>query len=267
MRDSCLFVTLRLQASTATRSAFLVQATALWTPILSALLGKPPSLLLWLSCLVALLSTGFVTLDQTFTSTSSYDTDALFQSLTTGDLATLGAALCYSLSTVRLPEYTPLVSPLQLAAGKSTVLAVLAVTTVLVQASFPSFFSSTVHASSETVSSHAPVILCGGSLPVTALLLLLWSAVGPGACSAYLHVKGQSLVGPTDAQVVFSTTPLWSALIAAVCLPGERVGTLTWLGGAGMLGAGLLAAVASSSSNDNSSGGGGLSRGKKEASL
>ena len=91
--------------------------------------------------------------------------------------------------------------------------------------------------------------------------IIIWSAVGPGALSAYLHVKGQSLVSPTDAQVVFAAVPLWSALIAAVVLPGERLGPLAWVGGGGMLLAGLVAALdrttstTSTSSNSTSEGG------------
>ena len=48
----------------ATRAAFLVQATALFTPLLAAAFGMAPSALLWLSSLVALAATLLVTLDQ-----------------------------------------------------------------------------------------------------------------------------------------------------------------------------------------------------------
>jgi len=76
--------------------------------------------------------------------------------------------------------------------------------------------------------------------------IILWSGIGPGALSAYFHVKGQSLVGPTDAQIVFATVPLWSALLAAALLPGEPVGMLTWVGGALIVVAALVGAAGQS---------------------
>lgn len=57
-------------------------------------------------------------------------------------------------------------------------------------------------------------------------------------------LQGQSLVSPAAAQVVFASVPLWSALLAAVALPGEAVSRSTWLGGALIATAGLVAALA-----------------------
>jgi len=58
------------------------------------------------------------------------------------------------------------------------------------------------------------------------------------------HLQGQSLVSPTAAQIVFCSVPLWSALTAAAVLPGEPVGWATWVGGALVAAAGLLAGIA-----------------------
>ncbi len=55
-------------------------------------------------------------------------------------------------------------------------------------------------------------------------------------------LQGQSLVSPSAAQIAFCTVPLWSALLAAVALPGEAVSRNTWLGGAVVAAAGLVAA-------------------------
>ena len=48
---------------------------------------------------------------------------------------------------------------------------------------------------------------------------------------------------PPPLQVLFSSTPLWAALMAGLLLPGESMGPLAWLGGAVMLGASLLASL------------------------
>jgi drug/metabolite transporter (DMT)-like permease len=58
-----------------------------------------------------------------------------------------------------------------------------------------------------------------------------------------LLLQGQSLVGPTEAQILFSTVPLWSVLLVALLLGGEDGGLYTWLGGATMVVAGVVAAL------------------------
>lgn len=223
-----------------------MQATALWTPLLAAALGYPPPPLLWVSSLIALVSTLLVTFDQAGASVilhgGSFSADALLSGASLGDVVTLGAALAYSLSTVRLPRYAGRVPPLQLAFGKSLVLAVTSATILALEVARESATGGAPVATTLTA------LWPGISAQPAVWALVGWSAVGPGAVSAYLHVKGQSMVGPTDAQVVFSTVPLWSALLAAVVLPGETMGPLAWAGGAGMLIAGLVAALGQASS-------------------
>lgn len=65
----------------------------------------------------------------------------------------------------------------------------------------------------------------------------------PGHANPH-SLQGQSLLSPAAAQVVFASVPLWSALLAAVALPGEAVSRGTWLGGALIAVAGLVAALA-----------------------
>ncbi|GFR41052.1 hypothetical protein Agub_g1695, partial [Astrephomene gubernaculifera] len=74
---------------------------------------------------------------------------------------------------------------------------------------------------------------------------LLWAGLGPGALSSYLQAVGQQTVPPAQAQVLFSSTPLWSALLARLLLPGEEegMGGLAWLGGGVMLAASLMASL------------------------
>lgn len=50
------------------------------------------------------------------------------------------------------------------------------------------------------------------------VLTLLWVGLGPGALAAYLQAIGQSQVPPAQAQVIYSTTPLWAAGFAFVAL-------------------------------------------------
>ena len=47
-------------------------------------------------------------------------------------------------------------------------------------------------------------------------------------------------MGPSTAQTIFSSVPLWSAVLAASVLRDEAVGPFTWLGGGAIVAAGLL---------------------------
>ena len=57
-------------------------------------------------------------------------------------------------------------------------------------------------------------------------------------------LQGQKYVAPAQAQVIFSSKPLWAAGLAWVLLGGEELGPLTWAGGAAVAAAGLVASTA-----------------------
>ena len=54
-------------------------------------------------------------------------------------------------------------------------------------------------------------------------------------------VQGQATVPPADAQVIFSTVPLWSIAFAFLLLGGEPMSQWTFVGGAAVVAAGLIA--------------------------
>lgn len=56
-----------------------------------------------------------------------------------------------------------------------------------------------------------------------------------------LITQGQSVVPPADAQVIFSTTPLWSLAFAFLLLGGEPMSSWTVAGGAAVVAAGVIA--------------------------
>jgi drug/metabolite transporter (DMT)-like permease len=98
----------RVQTTGATRGAFLVQSTSLFTPILATLFGMQPSKATWLGSVVALGGTLLVTWDR-----SGGGVAGAIDGLTAADGATLVAAACYSMSTVRIPAYAKAVVPLK----------------------------------------------------------------------------------------------------------------------------------------------------------
>ena len=58
---------------------------------------------------------------------------------------------------------------------------------------------------------------------------------------AALSLQGQSKASSSQAQIFYSSTPIWSALIAMILLREEGMSSLGWLGGLGILTAGIIA--------------------------
>ncbi|KAK9908711.1 hypothetical protein WJX75_001852 [Coccomyxa subellipsoidea] len=146
-----------------------------------------------------------------------------------GDVCILVAAFFYSLATVRLSRLAANVSSLELATSKSLALAIISLGWVGISAA-------------HHVASHESLVsLWEGYADPGAWLVLLWSALGPGALAAYLQTRGQSKVPAASAQIIFSSLPLWSAFFAALLLHGEKLGVLGWLGGLTILVAGMVA--------------------------
>ena len=59
----------------------------------------------------------------------------------------------------------------------------------------------------------------------------------------FLQVGGQQAIGPSRAQTIYASQPLWAAMMSFVWL-GETVGTQGLIGGGAFLGALFLAATA-----------------------
>ena len=63
----------------------------------------------------------------------------------------------------------------------------------------------------------------------------VWSAVGysalaPGALANVLQTRGQAIVPPEEAQLIFATTPVFNAVVASLVL-GETATPNTLIGG------------------------------------
>lgn len=150
-------------------------------------------------------------------------------------------ALFYSLVVVRISAYARSLSPAQIATGKSVALGGFALCTL------------TLAAASLALQGRPVTELWEGYSDPFCWAVLLWSGVGPGALGSYLHVKGQREVAPAEAQVIFSSKPLWSAALAWVLLGGEELGPLSWVGGGILVVAGILASTGSTEPAPSSS--------------
>jgi drug/metabolite transporter (DMT)-like permease len=160
-----------------------------------------------------------------------------------GEALVLAACVFYALATVRLSYHAPRCSAVHLAASK-TVVETAASLAWLVCA--PAWHSGQgVEASGAGAGAGAQLSSAWPS--GVALAVLVYSALGPGAGAAILQSFGQAQVPVAQAQVLYSLTPIWSALLAGGALTGEAMGAAGWLGAAIILGASLSLAAAEGS--------------------
>ncbi|KAG2499936.1 hypothetical protein HYH03_002223 [Edaphochlamys debaryana] len=285
-----------MQRISATRSAFLAQATSLITPLLVCLSGARVGMWVWVACFFGSVGGAMVALDAVHSGGSASDSahsnsivgaappaaspDAasggyfgaypqigplvecadgsgavaaasrgLAEAVAVASAAaasgggtvstqTMGAVymllscLFWGMGTVRLGVHSARFEPLQLASAAAGAYAGLSVLWVMAEAlTSPEAGLADFIEVGVLVQNHA------------ALALLLWAGLGPGALSNYLQTVGQRTVPPAQTQVLFSSTPLWSALMAQLLLPGEAMGPLAWAGGAIMVAASLLASL------------------------
>lgn len=221
-----------LLSTSATRAAFLVQLTSLLTPVLSWVAGEAIPPMVWFACLLGLCGSCFIAYDGTQQAAASHGGAVAGGGLLTGDLYLLLSCFFFALATVRLGKFAGRCEAVTLAAVKKTSLAAVSVAW---------FLGTTLLTDRGAGGGDHP--LAWPSQPLS-WLLVAYTAVGPGAAGAYLQTRGQAVISPAQAQVMFSLTPLWAVLLAQLTLGGEAIGPWAWAGGSTILVAGLISAKA-----------------------
>lgn len=207
-----------LRTVPADRAGFLVQLTTIIVPFLDAMLNQSvlPSRT-WGACWVAL--AGVVCLEF----------DAVTGGMTSGDVLMLCAAAVYSLHVVRLGTYATKTEPLQLAACKATFESILSI--LLVGSLWQgSVFSLDAAADIQRFLTS----IDDGSLRIEAwrpaLGAVLWTGWITCAYTIYAQSYGQRRVKPTDANLIYTVQPIFTALFAFLLLE-ETIGTNGIVGG------------------------------------
>jgi drug/metabolite transporter (DMT)-like permease len=195
------------------------------------------------------------------------DLAAVAEERSSGDAIVILACLFYSMCTVRLSKYAPKHDAVQLAAAKLFFFALLSVAWLVaeetlhlterpgaaleaargaLEAAEGAFEAAEAAAASGAAqgASWLTGLLPPGLATPLGLSVLVYSALGPGAMGSYLQTKGQAEVPAAQAQVIFSLTPVWSALLASAFLPGESMGALAWTGAAVIIAASVWVAAA-----------------------
>ena len=242
------------------RAGFLVQLTTVMVPLVSGVLnGNLRSIprKTWIACLLAFGGVIVMGIDG---SDGIGTLAGLFSSQSQGDLLIVMAAFVYTLHVVRLGSYARDTTPFKLGACKATTEAILSIllVTFLVAVSgistAPGFLHYAQEAGKEilTFASTISKSIATGDVPSSVLLPAVGATLWTGwiTCAYTISAQsfGQARVGPTEANLIYSMQPLFTAMFAW-CLLGET------LGPAGALGGGLIASavylVASDMGNEN----------------
>ena len=209
--------------TTANHGAFLLQLTTLIVPVLQGLRGaeKIPR---QIKFAIGMALTGILLFTQDPTKASEIVGDpSLMQ---TGDALVLSAAFFYSLYDIQTFYWGREVPRTEL---------------VTIKIGFQAFLSTilcALAARSETVDYFAAGPEWNVFIPT-----VLWSGLIVNALATFLQVGGMQGVGPTRAQTIFASQPLWASVMNYALL-GSVMGAQGFIGGGAFLGALFLAATA-----------------------
>ena len=168
----------------------------------------------------------------TYSQSTSTSPTSLPPSTLQGDTLILISSLLYSLHVIRLSDISPSTPPLTLSTSKASyefLYGLLLILTSLFLSpplplppdfQFTNFFQTSLPTLLATPSSLPPV-----------LLATLWTGLVTCAYTIFAQSYGQASVKPSDANLIYTTQPVWSAAFAGVLL-GERLEGLGWVGAA-----------------------------------
>jgi drug/metabolite transporter (DMT)-like permease len=250
---NCLQV-VGLESIPADRAAFLVQLTTVMVPILQATFARDFSFIpstTWVACILAFAGVIIMGFDD---GPGGLDVgEELFHRMG-GDVVTHGflfsggdtliilAALCYSMHVIRLGKYAKLTNPLELAASKATVEAILSVALVLGLLAIPSWIGDSIQLfplvenesrDIQMYFSQLQYTISEGTFPpdgfLKAIAASLWTGLVTCAYTIYAQSFGQRRVDPTDANLIYTMQPIFSAIFAWALL-GESLGGFGYTG-------------------------------------
>ena len=216
--------------TTANHGAFLLQLTTLIVPILQALKGEklPPKV--QMALVLALGGIYAFAQDPTKASDVIGGNASL---IPMGDALVLAAAFFYSLYDIQTFYWGRQVPRKEL---------------VTIKVGFQAFLSVALCA--VAASNDVMAYLQAGPDYQVLIPTILWSGLMVNALATFLQVQGMQAVGPTRAQTIFASQPLWAAGLNYAFL-GSVLGVPGMLGGGAFCGALVLAATAEGPTNSN----------------
>jgi drug/metabolite transporter (DMT)-like permease len=224
-----------LLSTSSARASFLTQTSVVFTPVLSRIFGQRVPSNVWIACGLALV--GLTVLSSAAVVTSATAEGTLLSSFinfTTGDCLVLCGAASWSMYLYRLSKIGPKFDEVNLQFTKSILLAIFYagwLVTVIVRNNG----GAVVDSISAFV--YQPF---GWLMNGVAFWTVLYSAVGPGTVADVLQQQGQKGVSASEANVILSLEPVFTALCAWLIM-GESTSIQEALGGAIILAAASVA--------------------------
>ncbi len=243
---NCLQV-VGLKTVPADRAAFLVQLTTIMVPLFSAAFAGDLSaipIVTWLACILAFIGVIVMGLDDTAgAGLESFMSQVGNISFSGGDLLIVTAAVAYTMHVIRLGRYAKFTTPLGLAASKASIEAIFSIALVSFLISMGQSDISFLSEMSAEITTYFQTLkdkIALGEFPPNdsgkVIGAVLWTGWVTCAYTIYAQSFGQRRVSPTDANLIYSMQPLFSALFAFILL-GES------LGKAGFVGASFIASA------------------------
>lgn len=214
-----------LQGTSPVKAGVIVQSTTVLVPLLDSLLSKKSlPIQSYVSCGIATL--GIIILSVRQNSVN----EIVFQQ---GDLLVLIAAVFYSLHVVRLGALVGTNDPLQLSQAKSFTELALCITAL-----FACF-------SLQLGDEYVAYIKAASQAPPEAFLplvgVIMWNGAFATALTQFAQSFGQRTISATQANLIYSSQPVWSAFFSLILLR-ESVDAQTVVGSCVLM-VGILSAV------------------------
>jgi len=214
-----------LALTSSLRAGFLIQLISIVVPVLAFLQGERVTYRTWVCCLLALSGAVLIALEKGAGAGAAGAAGSL-----SGDGLVLLACGFYALATVRLTRYAQRFDPARLASARQAAM-------LLFSLGWYLWLRADVVLSDGILAALPGV----GVISPPLVAALLYIGLVPGAVAGLLQAVGQRRVPTAQAQVIYSTTSLWSALQTMALIPeGESLGAVGWAGGAVIAAAGLL---------------------------
>ncbi|GAQ81397.1 hypothetical protein KFL_000790220 [Klebsormidium nitens] len=208
-----------LQETTATQAGFLIQTVNVLVPAILLASGQPvrKSMLVAVPLCIA----GVLLL-------SSNESAGTAEGSVVGDAYLLASAFCYAMFTVRLGVHAQRLPALALTAAK-----------MVVGVGLGLLWMGWDWGSSLALGGPPQPSWEGWDSPLL-WGVILYSSLFPGALASLIMAVGQRTVPAAEAQIVYSTTPLFNALLSFFLLH-EVLGPKGWAGGALLVAAAAVA--------------------------
>jgi drug/metabolite transporter (DMT)-like permease len=209
---------LSLLTTESARVAFFVQLSVVITPVISACMGHNVHPKVWLACLVAVLGLSVLS------NTGVHKNNGFAMKLTTGDLYSLGSAVCWSFYIYRMSEWGEHFDETSTQFHKNIILA--------------SMYAVWMFVSMITAEDDAS--LWEGWKDPISWSLLFYSALGPCTIADIIQQRAQSSVPAAESNVILSLEPVFTAILGLI-LMGELLSWKEVIGGGLIVAASVLA--------------------------